>query len=1024
MRPSSCSLAFSVAVIAALAASSAVAQQAAVTGRVTDAGSGQPLGAARVSIVGTNLTAQTNRDGVYTVRGVAPGPATVRVLRVGYSEQNQLVTVVAGQAATADFSMRPASMTLDPVVVTATGEQRRIEVGNAIAQVNAAKVVETRAVSNLADLITARTAGVTVIPGTQTGAGVRVRIRGTSSLSLSNNPIYIIDGIRVEGTTGSLSVSVGGTTPARINDLNPEEVESIEVVRGPSASTLYGTDAANGVIVITTKKGIAGQPQWTYYTEQTAITDRNDYPTAYRGWRAGSTASNTTQCFLSQVAAGTCVQDSVTSFNLHDDPETTPYGTGYRQQHGLQLGGGSEEVRYFLHGEWEDEDGVTKVPEFERRYLAARGLSLLPEQANPNHLRRVTARANFSVAPRDNVDIAINTGYTTQDLRLPRSDDSGVPGIAANTYGGPGFKYNRNAAGDTLFGWREFTPRDIYEATTNQAIERLIGSVSAQWRPLEWFAARGNFGLDYIYRQDTQLCRFQDCTSTTDRDGFKTDNRTTFFAYTVDASATATRRLSDHIQLQTTGGLQFYRNVFTRNGATGVKLAPGATTVTSGVTPFADEATSESRTLGGFLEQRVAWRDRLFLAGALRSDRNSAFGADFKTVFYPKFSASWVVSEESFFPVASWLDQLRLRTAYGASGVQPGTIDAVPYYSPARTVGESGELPGAVFTTFGNRDLRPERSAELEVGVDGTFWSNRVSTEFTYYDKSSKDALISRILPPSLGTGATTRFENVGEVRNWGWEARINAELVRRDAFGWDVSINASSNSNKLVSLGGVPAIIGNTQQQREGYPLNGWWSLRLVSWEDKNGNGIIEYDTIPVLSEIVVSDTAEFHGYSVPRHEIAVTTGFDFWQRRFRLAAMIDFKGGHLTYNNTERIRCASRNNCSGLINPEASLFEQARTVMVRQAPGSSVAGFFEDGAFMRLRELALTFTPSDEWAARFFRARSMVVTLAARNLGILWTGYSGVDPEAFGTTGDAPSEFQAFAPPTYYSLRLTIGF
>ncbi|HET9986193.1 MAG TPA: TonB-dependent receptor plug domain-containing protein, partial [Longimicrobiales bacterium] len=323
-----------------------------VTGRVTDATTGQPVSAAQVVLVGTNLGAQTNSEGVFTLRGVAPGSVTVRALRIGFTEQSQQLTVVAGQAATANFALRPAPVTLAPIVTTATGEQRRIEVGNAIAQVNAAQVTRTRAVSDMADLLTSRAAGVAVIPGTQTGAGVRVRIRGLSSLSLSNNPIYVIDGIRVEGTSGSLSddISVGGTTPARINDINPEEIESIEVVRGPSASTLYGTDAANGVIVITTKRGVAGRPQWSYFTEQTAISDRNDYPTAYWGWRTGTTSSttssrtNTVQCYLFQVSAGVCAQDSVTSYNLTKDPEATPFGVGYRQQHGLQLKGGSEAI--------------------------------------------------------------------------------------------------------------------------------------------------------------------------------------------------------------------------------------------------------------------------------------------------------------------------------------------------------------------------------------------------------------------------------------------------------------------------------------------------------------------------------------------------------------------------------------------------------------------------------------------------------------------------------------------------------
>jgi len=284
-RPSLVLLVAALASTIATASHAQTPQQATVTGRITDAPTGQPLANAQVNIVGTILGAQTNADGQYTIRGVKAGTFELRALRVGYGEMRRSITVAAGQSATENFAMQPVPVSLNPVVTTATGQQARAEVGNDIAQVAAAKVVASGTVNNAADLLTARAPGVSVFEGTQTGAGVRVRIRGTSSLSLTNNPIYILDGVRIEGTTGSSSVSVGGTTPARINDINPEEIESIEVVKGPSASTLYGTDAANGVVVITTKRGTAGRPQWNYSTQQTAITDHNPYPTAY--WEIG-----------------------------------------------------------------------------------------------------------------------------------------------------------------------------------------------------------------------------------------------------------------------------------------------------------------------------------------------------------------------------------------------------------------------------------------------------------------------------------------------------------------------------------------------------------------------------------------------------------------------------------------------------------------------------------------------------------------------------------------------------------------
>jgi hypothetical protein len=284
--------------------------------------------------------------------------------------------------------------------------------------------------------------------------------------------------------------------------------------------------------------------------------------------------------------------------------------------------------------------------------------------------------------------------------------------------------------------------------------------------------------------------------------------------------------------------------------------------------------------------------------------------------------------------------------------------------------------------------------------------------------------LISRILPPSLGTGATSRFENLGEVNNQGWEALITAQLMRGSNLGWDLTINGSLNSNELVSLGSVPPIIGSTQSQKPGYPLYGWWSRALTGFEDKDGNGIITYNANPALSEITVTDTNVFLGQPLPKRELAVASTWDMFQRKVRIHAMVDYKGGHLVYNNTERIRCASRFNCSGLINPQSSLFEQARTVLVREHPSRSVSGFFEKGDFWRFREVSLSYTPSQDWANKFFRAKNMSISAAMRNIGILWTRYTGVDPEAFGTTGDAPSEFQAFGPPSYLSFRLNLVY
>jgi TonB-dependent SusC/RagA subfamily outer membrane receptor len=221
------------------------------------------------------------------------------------------------------------------VVTTATGETRRVEIGNSVANIDAARLTELAPVTNVGDLLNSRTAGVTVTSGIQTGAGMRVRIRGQNSLNLSNDPIYVIDGVRLNSAPNSSRLFTGGAQPNRVGDLNPEEIESIEVVKGPSAATLYGTDAANGVVVITTRKGRAGSARWSVYGEGGAIRDRNVYPTAYTifGKRTGQTASAPLNfCNNTRLALNECTVDSVATLNLFDEPDFTPLGTGYRYQ--------------------------------------------------------------------------------------------------------------------------------------------------------------------------------------------------------------------------------------------------------------------------------------------------------------------------------------------------------------------------------------------------------------------------------------------------------------------------------------------------------------------------------------------------------------------------------------------------------------------------------------------------------------------------------------------------------------------
>lgn len=991
-----------------------------IRGRVTGDASGLPLQGVRVQLVGTTYITGTTAEGRYTFVSVPAGPHTVRVTLLGHTPQSKTLTVPAGGEATVDFVLATSAVQLQSITTTATGEQDKRTVGVATATIDAAKRVAEAPVANMTDMLTAQAPGVQVLGGAITGGGQRIRIRGNTSLSLNNEPIVFVDGVRVFSDNNSSSIGIGGTNPSRLSDFNPEEIESIEVLKGPTASTLYGTDAANGVIVIKTKRGKAGAAKWAAYTEQGIIQDRNQYPSAFRGWSANipgaaaSSVNNVTQCFASQVGRGLCTQDSVATFDLFADDETTPNGTGRRQQYGLNVSGGSDVVQYFLSGEWEDELGYLQMPGFSRdRIQTARGVPALDDQIRPNALRKTSLRANITAQLGNKTDVVSSVGFITSNQRLPQTDNN-TTGLLSNAFGGLG------KADNGRFGYRLYTPETFFSNTNTQAVNRFVGSQQANYRPSSWLRLNGTAGMDFTSRNDSELCRNGQCTdfSARSRTGYKVNNRTENFQYTGQANAIATYNPFDMLRSTTTVGAQYTRRKFARNGADGENLPPGAIQAGAGAIQTVTEVQDESKTLGAYVQQELGWRDKMYLTGSVRTDQSSAFGTNFQSQLYPGAQFSWILSEESFMPKPSWLDQVKFRAALGTAGTQPGTTDALRFFATGTATADNADAPAVVFSALGNQSLKPEVTREREVGVEMAFFGNRLSFEGGLYDKASTNALIAAIVAPSVGA-ATTRFQNIGRVENRGWEALVNARLIDGEWFGWDFTFNGSRNVNTLRDLGGTPPQIGATTQQRVGYPLDGYWQRRINGWTDGNNDGIL------TSSEIQVGDTAVFIGPSVPVNEFSFINGFDLLKGKVRINTMVDYKGGHYLLNGTDRIRCESRNNCQGAVDTKAPLATQAAAVAVREHPSRTQAGFMEKADFVRFRELSVVYRLGQTWASRLIKANSFDVVFSARNLG-LWSNYSGIDPESnyFGGARGTVSDFQTAPPPTYFTLRFNLGY
>ena len=1004
---------------------------ASIAGRVTARGGTEPLPDTRVIVLGTSIFTVTNAEGRYTLRGVPAGNVEVRVLRVGYVEQKRPVTVTAGQTATLDFQLDRTLVVLQEVVTTATGEQRRSELGNSISTLDVGKTVKESPIKNMGDLLVAKAPGVQVLPSNMTGGGSRVRVRGTSSLSLTNDPIYVIDGVRLTSQAGNaaIAIGVGGTAPSRVNDISPEEIENIEIVKGPSAATLYGTDASNGVIVITTKRGRAGAARWNVFGEAGQINDLNDYPAQYAILgHAPATPTTVRRCFLYELSTGACVKDSTSVNNLFDDPDLTMIKSGNRGQLGAQVSGGADILSYFVSGIVQNEVGPIGMPAYDLRRFDSIGTPVPDDWKRPNVLRQGSFRTNLRAAINPKLDLNIQMGYVKLDQRTPQVDNN-VNSFWYNATVGPGF---RNAGpgytglgsrGQPLFGYASYTPGDIFQFTTKQDIQRFIGSTNPSYRPFSWLETRGDFGIDLTNRKEYQLCQLSQCPDFgTQRQGTARDARTTLRNLTAVMTATASWNPMTSVVVRSTAGTQYGAFQDDRADAQGQQLPPGSRTPADGTIPTVRSATTLQKTLGLFVEEQVSLRDRLTLTGAIRSDQNSAFGTDFQRVYYPKAALSWVMSDESFFPTRDWFNYFRPRISFGASGVQPGPNDAARTYATVLTSIAGGDIGGLRSNLLGNNKLKPERSTEIETGFDARFFNSRVNLEMTYYNKMSKDALIDQTLAPSGGTSNNTIKANLGSVKNYGFEALVNAQVLTRSLVAWDVTFSGAHNTNKLVTLGkdptgkDIPPIIGTTISQKAGYPLNSYWT-RPYKWSDANNDGII------TPSEVAIGDTAVFQGYSQPRLEISITNGLDLFNRRVRITALVDHKSGFRVLNSEQQFLCQQSVSCKDISSENVPLWRQARAVANRFTPVQTSNGFIEENSFTRIRELSAAYNVPESFAKKYMRARGASLNFGVRNIAV-FTDWTGVDPEQNYGQGDTQQTLLTAGPPRFYTMRLSLSY
>jgi len=733
----------------------AAAQGGRVEGRVTAAASGAPIPSAEVSVVGTNLGTRTNPEGRFALLDVPAGPHDLRILAIGYKLGTLRLVVRSDTVTTADAQLTPSVLELDAVVVTGTAGVARVrEVGNSIAKVNLAEVKDPPA--NMDQLLQARAPGLSVMQTSgMAGEGAQIRLRGAVSVTQSNQPIVYVDGIRVRSEgyrrnrppfDDSNGFRGANYQASPLNDISPADIDHIEIIKGSAASTLYGTEAAAGVIQIFTKHGTSGAPRWSFETGQ-GFAQLRPFGTdsvPYLNLRPAGAVNG--QCHENPVVGCSWIRNA--------------YRSRYAGSVSGGLSGGAG-FKYYVSGTWDDNDGVLPL----------------------DNERKLVTRGNFGFSLFDNVRVDWNTMYGKTDLSNTPAGNN-AHGLVLNVY-----RAERN--------YRNSSDPRVIDSLLNQTItsgiERLVTGGTVTYTPASWFSHRVTIGYDLAQQENRNLRPFGFVAAP---QGILNDEQIRYSILTADYVGNLDFRLSPQLASTFSFGGQSITSEEVRTTAYGEGFpGPGLPVVSNAALFVASEARLRVVNAGFFFQDVLKFRDRYFLTGGVRFDGNTAFGRSLGLQAYPKVSGSYVISDEPFWPAR--LGELKLRGALGWSGRAPGAFDAVRSWRAVTSSGQSGYEPGSVGDTL----IGPERTREAELGLDAALLGNRLTIAATWYHRLTTDALYSVRQISSLGF-PQSQTANVGSMSNTGIELSVNGTLVNKPAWGLDLGGSIYTNHGLVRDLG------------------------------------------------------------------------------------------------------------------------------------------------------------------------------------------------------------------------------
>ncbi len=976
-----------------------------VRGTVTDSASHAPVVGAQIIAVGTTRGALTDTAGAYTLR-VSPGSVSLRVQRIGYAPAQRTVTATLDGTVTADFMLRAVSTILSEVVVTGYGTQNRAQVTGALTTV-AGQDVKDQPVAGIDAALQGKAAGVQVSQNSgQPGTGISVRIRGAASLSASNQPLYVVDGVPIANDPLSQQLSPAGSElPTAITGLDPNEIESITVLKDAASAAIYGSRASNGVVMITTKRGQAGKARFNI-----------DLSTGIQNAATKLKLMNATQ-YVTYMNEGAVNDSAGIQFLAGVDDATSTdwqdaiFRTGPVQNLHLGLSGGTETLRYNVEGSFFKQTGIVIGSAY----------------------NRANARVNvdYDATAKFRLKTSIGLARENNDRIEGNNSDNG---IVTNAIGQPAVYHVRNPDG-TFTSTADTTPSNNSEVYSNpvaigtydrlpSVTDHILGNVEGNYLFNSHLTLTGTAGVDILHDHEDQW-----------RSPLVVGN----YAYGVHGVAQTTFDNTNHYLLQ---------SYLTYQG--GSDDASSLTVVGGGSIEYNHEESSFIRgegfsspqfqyvgsaanlvDYGGiptdnnlesfFGRANYSYKNRYLLQGSLRADGSSRFGVNNRWGYFPAVSAGWVVSDESFMGnFGDRFGQLKLRGSFGKTGNQ-----SIPNFASIATYGSGsyGTTPGIAPLAFANPNLKWESTKEWDAGIDYAPFHGRLTIIADYYHKATSDLLTRRQLPCTIGY--CSFYDNIGNVLNRGFEFGLNSENVRpglNKGFAWSTDFNISFNHNEVTRLNADQPVSGNNYRDISravvGQPIGEFYVLHFKGVDPATGDAV--YSDARINAGSPQPKFWGGLGNTISYKNLSLRGFLEFSQgaKVFNLMRIFADDGGY-AYDNKFTYALNRWQHPGDITNEPRASFNGtsgARTISDR---------FIEDGSYLRIQEITLSYKlPSGLFAMRGLTNARIYVS--GHNLHN-FTKYSGYDPDvnSNGTSNiDLGTDYYAYPRARTFTLGVSGDF